>query len=64
MSALVRLRIGAFLRSGRAIAPILGGLAAIALAYGGGAAPAAEARSSRRESFTTAGGAVRSRRPG
>lgn len=43
MSALVRLRIGAFVRSGRAIAPILGGLAAIALAYGGGAAPAAEA---------------------
>ena len=43
MNALVRMRLGAFLRSGRVIAPILAGLIAIALAYGGGAAPAVEA---------------------
>ncbi|MEH1167981.1 hypothetical protein V6V47_21595 [Micromonospora sp. CPCC 205539] len=43
MSALVRLRLAGFLRTGRAIAPLLAGLVALAILYGGGRAQPAEA---------------------
>ncbi|MFJ6195738.1 hypothetical protein [Micromonospora sp. NPDC092111] len=43
MSALVRLRLAGFLRTGRAMAPLLAGLLALGVFYGGGRAEPAEA---------------------
>ncbi len=43
MSALVRLRLAAFLRTGRALAPLLSVLVVLGVIYGGGRAQAAEA---------------------
>ncbi|MFC4146309.1 hypothetical protein ACFO0M_08570 [Micromonospora mangrovi] len=43
MTALVRLRLAGFLRTGRALAPVLAGLIALAVLYGGGRAQPAEA---------------------
>lgn len=43
MSALIRLRLAAFLRTGRALAPLLTALAVLGIIYGGGEAQAAEA---------------------
>ncbi|MGN9891441.1 hypothetical protein [Micromonospora sp. L31] len=43
MSALVRLRLAGFLRTGRALAPLLAGLLALGVLYGGGRAQPAEA---------------------
>ncbi|MEU3457667.1 hypothetical protein ABZ671_29315 [Micromonospora sp. NPDC006766] len=43
MSALVRLRLAGFLRTGRALAPVLAGLLALGVLYGGGRARPAEA---------------------
>jgi hypothetical protein len=43
VSALVRMRLAAFLRTGRALAPLLAGLVALAVLYGGGRAQPAEA---------------------
>ncbi|MBO4162606.1 hypothetical protein [Micromonospora antibiotica] len=43
MSALVRMRLAGFLRTGRALAPVLAGLLALGILYGGGRARPAEA---------------------
>ncbi|WP_433314194.1 hypothetical protein [Micromonospora chersina] len=43
MIALVRLRLAGFLRTGRALAPVLAGLLALGVLYGGGRAQPAEA---------------------
>ncbi|MFF5175225.1 hypothetical protein ACFY3U_21665 [Micromonospora sp. NPDC000089] len=43
MSALVRMRLAGFLRTGRALAPVLAGLLALGVLYGGGQARPAEA---------------------
>ncbi|MFG1798930.1 hypothetical protein ACGFI4_01965 [Micromonospora carbonacea] len=43
MTALVRLRLAGFLRTGRAVAPLLAGLLALGILYGGGRAQPAEA---------------------
>ncbi|PWR07567.1 hypothetical protein DKT68_18615 [Micromonospora acroterricola] len=43
MIALVRLRLAGFLRTGRAVAPLLAGLVALGILYGGGRAQPAEA---------------------
>ncbi|MFC0007154.1 hypothetical protein [Micromonospora siamensis] len=43
MSGLVRMRLVGFLRTGRAVAPLLAGLLALAVLYGGGRARPAEA---------------------
>ncbi|WP_422754549.1 hypothetical protein [Micromonospora sp. WMMD708] len=43
MSALVRMRLAGFLRTGRALAPLLAGLLALGILYGGGRARPAEA---------------------
>ncbi|MCI4062781.1 hypothetical protein MRQ36_09420 [Micromonospora sp. R77] len=43
MTALVRLRLAGFLRTGRALAPVLAGLIALAVLYGGGRSQPAEA---------------------
>jgi hypothetical protein len=43
MTALVRMRVAAFLRSGRALAPLIAGLVVLGLIYGGGASAAAPA---------------------
>ncbi|MET7970606.1 hypothetical protein [Micromonospora sp. NPDC005305] len=43
MTALVRLRLAGFLRTGRALAPVLAGLLALGVLYGGGQAQPAEA---------------------
>ncbi|MGW5669118.1 hypothetical protein [Micromonospora sp. NPDC003776] len=43
MTALVRLRLAGFLRTGRALAPVLTGLLALGVLYGGGRAQPAEA---------------------
>ncbi|MFG1949970.1 hypothetical protein [Micromonospora sp. NPDC048830] len=43
VSALVRLRLAAFLRTGRAVAPLLAGLLVLGVLYGGGRAEPAEA---------------------
>jgi hypothetical protein len=43
MNALVRMRLGAFVRSGRALAPAITGLVVLGVIYGGGASPAAPA---------------------
>ncbi|MCX4469938.1 hypothetical protein C5N14_01950 [Micromonospora sp. MW-13] len=43
MSGLVRLRLAGFLRTGRAVAPLLAGLLALGVLYGGGRAQPAEA---------------------
>lgn len=43
MTALVRLRLAGFLRTGRALAPVLAGLLALGTLYGGGRAQPAEA---------------------
>ncbi|MEU8022318.1 MULTISPECIES: hypothetical protein [Micromonospora] len=43
MTALVRLRLAGFLRTGRAVAPLLAGLLALGVLYGGGRAQPAEA---------------------
>ncbi|MFE9653832.1 hypothetical protein [Micromonospora sp. NPDC006431] len=43
MTALVRLRLAGFLRTGRALAPVLAGLLALGVLYGGGRARPAEA---------------------
>ncbi|MDG4761915.1 hypothetical protein [Micromonospora sp. WMMD710] len=43
MTALVRLRLAGFLRTGRALAPLLAGLVALGTLYGGGRAQPAEA---------------------
>ncbi|MEH0984560.1 hypothetical protein [Micromonospora sp. CPCC 205556] len=43
MTALVRLRLAGFLRTGRALAPVLAGLLALGVLYGGGRAQPAEA---------------------
>jgi hypothetical protein len=43
MTALIRLRLAGLTRTGRAIAPILGGLVIIGVIYGGGQASAVEA---------------------
>lgn len=43
MTALVRLRLAGFLRTGRALAPMLTGLLALGVLYGGGRAQPAEA---------------------
>ncbi|MBU8857145.1 MULTISPECIES: hypothetical protein [unclassified Micromonospora] len=43
MSALVRLRLTGFLRTGRALAPVLAGLLVLGVLYGGGRARPAEA---------------------
>jgi hypothetical protein len=43
VSALIRMRLRAFIRSGRALAPLMGALVVISLAYGGGAATPGEA---------------------
>ncbi|MGQ5259603.1 hypothetical protein ACTWLT_02495 [Micromonospora sp. ZYX-F-536] len=43
MSALIRLRLAGFLRTGRALAPLLAGLVVLGTLYGGGRAQPAEA---------------------
>ncbi|TDC29841.1 hypothetical protein E1211_25320 [Micromonospora sp. 15K316] len=43
MTALIRLRLAGFLRTGRAVAPLLAGLVALGILYGGGRAQPAEA---------------------
>ena len=43
MIALVRMRLAGFLRTGRALAPLLAGLVVLGILYGGGAARPAEA---------------------
>lgn len=43
MSALVRFRLAGFLRTGRALAPVLAGLLTLGILYGGGRAQPAEA---------------------
>lgn len=43
MTALVRLRLAGFLRTGRALAPVLAGLVTLGVLYGGGRAQPAEA---------------------
>ncbi|MFI9639674.1 hypothetical protein ACIG87_06320 [Micromonospora sp. NPDC051925] len=43
MSALVRMRLAGFLRTGRALAPLLAGLLVLGVLYGGGRAQPAEA---------------------
>ncbi|RLP93439.1 hypothetical protein [Micromonospora sp. CV4] len=43
MTALIRLRLAGFLRTGRAVAPLLVGLVALGILYGGGRAQPAEA---------------------
>ncbi|MEV4841764.1 hypothetical protein AB0K20_00775 [Micromonospora matsumotoense] len=43
MSALVRMRLAGFLRTGRALAPVLAGLLTLGVLYGGGRARPAEA---------------------
>ncbi|WBB66356.1 hypothetical protein [Micromonospora sp. WMMD812] len=43
MTALLRLRLAGFLRTGRAVAPLLTGLVALGILYGGGRAQPAEA---------------------
>jgi hypothetical protein len=43
VTALVRLRLAGFLRTGRALAPVLAGLLALGVLYGGGRAQPAEA---------------------
>ncbi|SCL64349.1 hypothetical protein GA0070606_3956 [Micromonospora citrea] len=43
MTALLRLRLAGFLRTGRALAPLLTGLVALGVLYGGGRAQAGEA---------------------
>ncbi|TYC26183.1 hypothetical protein [Micromonospora sp. MP36] len=43
MTGLVRLRLAGFLRTGRALAPVLAGLLALGILYGGGRARPAEA---------------------
>ncbi|MEV4480856.1 hypothetical protein [Micromonospora coxensis] len=43
MTALVRMRLAGFLRTGRAVAPLLAGLLALGVLYGGGRAQPAEA---------------------
>ncbi|WP_328342821.1 hypothetical protein [Micromonospora sp. NBC_00421] len=43
MSALIRMRLAGFLRTGRALAPLLAGLVALGILYGGGRARPAEA---------------------
>ncbi|MER7439625.1 hypothetical protein [Micromonospora avicenniae] len=43
MIALIRLRLAGFLRTGRAVAPLLAGLVALGILYGGGRAQPAEA---------------------
>ncbi|WFF01530.1 hypothetical protein [Micromonospora sp. WMMD964] len=43
MNALIRMRLAGFLRTGRAIAPLLAGLVTLGLLYGGGRAQPAEA---------------------
>ena len=43
VSALVRMRLAGFLRTGRALAPLLAGLIALGILYGGGRAQPAEA---------------------
>ncbi|MEU5908875.1 hypothetical protein [Micromonospora sp. NPDC047527] len=43
MNALVRMRLAGFLRTGRALAPLLAGLVALGTLYGGGRAQPAEA---------------------
>lgn len=43
MSALVRMRLAGFLRTGRAVAPLLAGLITLGTLYGGGRAQPAEA---------------------
>lgn len=43
MTALVRMRLVAFVRAGRALAPLLAGLLVLLIFYGGGPAPAHEA---------------------
>ncbi|MER7458035.1 hypothetical protein [Micromonospora sp. NPDC126480] len=43
MTALVRFRLAGFLRTGRALAPVLAGLLALGVLYGGGRAQPAEA---------------------
>lgn len=42
-SALTRMRVNAFVRSGRTLAPLLAALVVLAVLHGGGAAPAGEA---------------------
>lgn len=42
-ASLIRMRLRAFIRSGRALAPLIGALVVIGLAYGGGAATPGEA---------------------
>jgi hypothetical protein len=43
MTALVRMRLAAFVRSGRALAPLIAGLVILGVIYGGGASQAAPA---------------------
>ncbi|MGX6602866.1 hypothetical protein ACWKSP_12100 [Micromonosporaceae bacterium Da 78-11] len=43
MSALIRMRLSGFVRGGRALAPLIAVLVELAIIYGGGPAPAAEA---------------------
>jgi hypothetical protein len=43
LTALVRMRVSAFLRSGRALAPLIAGLVVLGVIYGGGASAAAPA---------------------
>lgn len=43
MTALVRMRLAGFVRSGRALAPVILALVVLGVIYGGGAAPAASA---------------------
>lgn len=43
MTALIRMRLAAFVRSGRALAPIIAGLVVLAVIYGGGQSQAAPA---------------------
>ncbi|MDG4806291.1 hypothetical protein O7634_05910 [Micromonospora sp. WMMD1120] len=43
MNALIRMRLAGFLRTGRALAPLLAGLVALGILYGGGRAQPAEA---------------------
>ena len=43
MTALIRMRLAAFVRSGRALAPIIAGLVVLAVIYGGGPSQAAPA---------------------
>ncbi len=43
MSPLIRIRLAGLVRTGRAIAPLLGGLVVLSVIYGGGAASPAEA---------------------